>query len=296
MTRRLTLLALPFALPIALLPWIAGDAVADPTPSATAGTPSAAWPNLAELDLPTAASPAPTRDEWKSARGVALASSLPPSCHAHLLREWLRVRCNDTPPQAGAVLSGPSEDVAFYASIPRVPELPDMLDITKGYVEVVMPLRRGESRVVELTRRSTDDYGPSWQLPFLLLSQQWSHGEGGPVVLTDHHAWDDDDVLGMRLGTIEEAKKLGVRTDATEPVVLSVRPGSAADRGGAKPGDFVSPLAEDWRRDLAFSAFGANYDLLLVRRGVAKSISLPQRSRVRSRLPAEAPAEEPATR
>jgi len=286
---------LPFLLAVAAatLPW-PGAATADaPAPSTSpsgsaAATASASageaeapveLANLATIDLPTEASPVPTTDEWKEARAIALSSPLPPPCRAHLQREWLRVRCSGFLPGAGTVVSGPSEGVAFFAGVPPVPSIPQYFpDADRGWIEVVMPLRRGVSRLVQMTRMG-DGGGYGWfgQSLMVLLSEQWPEGRERPEIFTNHREWQTEDVLGMKLGSVEEADALGLPSKWGGPIILSVEPGSPADEGGAKPGDNIAGLtSEAWQDDLAFGP-GPIFELLVQRRGTAKQIALPRR-------------------
>jgi hypothetical protein len=257
---------------VGALALFAGPATANPAPSAA---PSEAPPpraKLAESTLPAEPSPPPKLEDWKLAKEVDLASALPEGCSARLLREWLKVRCDGPSPAGGAVLSGPSKDVAFFAHV----------DVTEfggiggnAFVEVIMPLRRGERRIVQLTRQTGSPYeGFVGQAPMLVLSQRWLKTDSGPLVHTDHQSWKSDELFGMRIGGVEEAKALGLKTAWGPPIVLEVAAGSLADRGGAKPGDHFHSM--DWVESLALGE-GSIFTLMILRNGGSKNIQFPRR-------------------
>jgi hypothetical protein len=267
----------------ALLPWLAPTvATADPqaaaTTTASASSSASAAPTatpLADAPLPAEASEIPDREGWKGARAVTLDGPLPPQCRAHLVREWLRLRCTG-PPGEGSVVSGPSEDVVFYVAVPNHPEIPHIPNPGRGTLEVILPLRRGVSRLVQLTDMTGGGYDWFAQAGLVLLSVQWPKSQERPQVLTDVRRWNDEDVLGMRVGGVEEAEKLDLPTKWGGPIILEVEPGSPADRGGAEPGDVISGLEDDWHGSLAFGG-GPVDNLLVQRKGTAKQVYLPRR-------------------
>ena len=121
--------------------------------------------------------PAPEAEEWNAAKRVRLARPLPSLCEAHLLREWLRIRCTPIEGIAAgaAVLSGDVDEVRF--SMTRSGKYG--WDST---TEVVMPLRRGDRRIVQLTRTNGGHEGIFTQDPLLLVSADWLDETSGPVV------------------------------------------------------------------------------------------------------------------
>ena len=258
----------------------AGPATANPVPTTsavrtTSAVPSEApppRPKLAELALPADPSPVPKLEEWKLAKEVELASALPEECTARLVREWLKVRCDVTSPSGGAVLSGPSKDVSFFAHVDV-----NQFGVAGGnaFVEVIMPLRRGERRLVQLTRQIGSAYeGFAGQAPKLVLSQRWLKTDPGPLVHSDHQRWKSDELFGMRIGGVEEAKALGLPTRWGPPIVLEVTPGSLADRGGAKPGDHFHSM--HWLEWLAFGE-DSIFTLMILRNGASKNMQFPRR-------------------
>ncbi len=274
------------ALVLLVFPWLfASPAIADPSASptssasasasASASSPAAARP-LAGMDLPSEPSAAPGKDDWKAAQAVSLDNELTPGCSALLLREWLRVRCKGSLPGSGAVVSGPSKEVLFYIGVPR--DQHGFPNHGESFIDVVMPLRRGESRLVQLTRATTGGYdGPFSQGSWVLLSQEWRPQRKAPAVRADHRAWKRDELFGMRIGGVDEAKALGLKTAWSERIVLSVEPGSPADEGGAKPGDNLSGFfSGDWPERLALDD-GAVFSMLVLRDGKEKMIYFPRR-------------------
>ena len=134
---------------------------------------------LRNIAIPSELGPTPTGTEWTAAPEVALARPLPRGCRAHVSGAWLRVRCSDLAPASGAVLTGPTEGVTF--------------DVGKRSIEVVFSLRRGTSRMIQLTdtkhifRGTEGEYTGvvGWQEPVVILSQHWPESSPHPIVSTD---------------------------------------------------------------------------------------------------------------
>ncbi|MEQ9321791.1 MAG: hypothetical protein RIF41_21665 [Polyangiaceae bacterium] len=229
------------------------DAHAEP-PSA----PSAPVPLTEQLPS-REVTPAPEAEEWNAAKRVRLARPLPSLCEAHLLREWLRIRCTPIEGIAAgaAVLSGDVDEVRF--SMTRSGKYG--WDST---TEVVMPLRRGDRRIVQLTRTNGGHEGIFTQDPLLLVSADWLDETSGPVV-TPTPTVVGGPFRGLTIGDRAEAepvaKKEGVELKWEAPWVVAIAPGSAADEAGVKLGDkFVNEgllvfedSAEAAHRDLVFA-------------------------------------------
>ncbi len=135
--------------------------------AAPAGTP------LEKARVPTEKSPPPTATEWEGATEVALMRPLPPTCSAHLVREWLRIRCESTA-RGLTQISGPREGTSFYAHEQHWDHA--MGVHVAGRCEVLFPLRRGERRVLELVGHL---YGITGTIS---VSAQWLDDQPGPWV------------------------------------------------------------------------------------------------------------------
>jgi len=159
-----------------------------PLPTFNPPEPAAVWTwpaslrSAFEIDPPEEArSPAPSDAEWKKAGEIHFARS-PRQCTTRRLREWLRVSCDFTARsedgnehiiRAMKVLAGPEEGVTFVHD-----------DGSKFY-EIIVPVRRGERRVLEmdfvaLWTRYTVHHGVC-----ALLSIDWPVSEKAPVVILD---------------------------------------------------------------------------------------------------------------
>jgi hypothetical protein len=205
------------------------------TPSAAPGASAAAAPSTSASASPRAPArvletspppagetPPPSLAEWQEAEPVALARPLPDRCGARLRREWLRIRCRAPVPMSAALLSG-TAGVSFFM-IASVTE-------DARAVEMVMPLRRGDRRIVQLTEAGAGYEGPIGQEALLIVSERWLDGDAGPIVVpapSPKRGW----VRGMRF-VEQDAPSL------TSTVVVEVRPGSPADQAGIRPGDSV---------------------------------------------------------
>jgi hypothetical protein len=267
------------ALALLMLPWLSAPTPATAQPAAGASASATAGEHVAPLavqKVPDGVSERPAAADWKTAKKVSLDGPLPEGCTARMLREWLRVRCRNLFPAGGSVVSGPSKDVAFYATVPKHRNAPGIFDRSKGLIEVVLPLRRGMSCLVQLTKMAADGGYGGWfgQDRLLLLSVQWPEDTPKPIVLTDLRPWRAE-VMGMHMGDVEAAKAAGIEAKHGGPVVLKVEPGSAAEKGGAKPGDHVL-FSDHWQDRLAFGN-GATFRKMVLRKGSEKNIKLPRR-------------------
>jgi hypothetical protein len=188
---------------------------------------------LFEQSIPSEVSTPPEPKAWKTAPVVTLERPLPSTCQARLVREWLRIRCRfrDNYAAGAAVLTGDPRDVGFF------------MTREKGYggtTELVMPLRRGDRRVVQLTQTNGGYEGIIEQDPLLLVSMHWLRTQSGPVVTASPTAYRGK-FRGLLIGDRAEAEPIAKKHDRElrweAPWVLSVDPGSAAAKAGVNPGD-----------------------------------------------------------
>jgi hypothetical protein len=166
---------------------VAGDPVA-PAISAPSATPSAAPRRSLERAPPgEERTPMPKGKEWEASEVVEVGGPLPDGCEARLLREWLRLRCVGDSPQSASLLSGAGEGIAFWLQPMRQGLMPDGKPGTlPGVTELVLALRRGDRRIVQLATASEgyDGVGGHW-IRFT-LSEQWLDDQSGPwVVVTE---------------------------------------------------------------------------------------------------------------
>jgi hypothetical protein len=123
-----------------------------------------------------AKSAAPKPAEWAHAKPVVPARPLPKGCEALLLREWLRLRCRGRKPATIGLLSGDQTNVSFWLAQGKKEG--------DGYAEVVMPLRRGDRRIIQLTEIETRSElpGASEQVLGFTLQELWLDTMPGPWV------------------------------------------------------------------------------------------------------------------
>jgi hypothetical protein len=122
-------------------------------------------------------SPAPTRAEWASAPLVTLDPSGPPrSCEARRLREWVRLRCKDGSFGAIRILAGPRDGMQTTLADPQV----DFGEIATT-AELVIPVRRGDARVIEVMEIEFGYKGSMNVSPWLVVSEQWPPEDERPT-------------------------------------------------------------------------------------------------------------------
>ena len=108
---------------------------------------------LDDLAIPDAASPAPTEKEWIA---TPARSTTNPSCHAKVVREWLKITCAigalymSDPIASVRVLSGDAKRVAVTGYIPPSANA-GYNSWTESYATAILPLRLRDRRIFELT-------------------------------------------------------------------------------------------------------------------------------------------------
>jgi hypothetical protein len=165
-------------------------ASADPASSADPSAEPSAEPKPRDTTLrslesqppPAEESTAPTAAEWEGAERVEVFGPLPDTCKAFLVREWLRIHCNNSG-SAFAVLSGSKKDVtARLVPLGLRTETGSMTEVP-GTITLQLPLRRGDRRVMQLSSTSFSEYSANaWGAPFLTISEQWLDDQPGPWV------------------------------------------------------------------------------------------------------------------
>lgn len=122
--------------------------------------------------IPAEKSKPPRPNEWPAA-GVKLTRRGPAaaSCRAHMVREWLRVRCEGQI-FAISLIAGPPEGVAFW--------LGGTAEEPRG--EILTPVRRGDRRVFQVWGPGKDAAGMFVPRPMLVVQEQWVEGQKDPIV------------------------------------------------------------------------------------------------------------------
>jgi hypothetical protein len=182
--------ALPSADAGADAPSAPADASLDGPIDAAAEVAPAPAKDLGVLDVPRSRSPRPTAKEWEGADEDPVGAS---GCVLALVREWARLRCgklddaaenNATPFASVVLLAGKrGDESATIETLDRERISP------QTRATLVMPLRPGDRRVVELNEIEPGGFGydptPSRQVPGLTLSETWLDGAPGPTLAID---------------------------------------------------------------------------------------------------------------
>ncbi len=171
---------------------LSADAAPSASPSASSA-PAAPAAKLLEVDSPSAeVSAFPKLAEWRQAHPVRMARS-PSICRAMRLREWLRVVCTPLVTYGLSLVSGDRKDVYFWVNEQHFATEEELqsnwwdgdLDESKWTAEVILPLRRGDRRLIQIVgAQNLQYYGGSDELR-LFLSEHWLEDEPGPVVTID---------------------------------------------------------------------------------------------------------------
>jgi hypothetical protein len=143
-----------------------------PTLTSRAPTPGTLAASLDDHPPPAEASPRPTKTEWLEADGLNVDGA--DRCTAYRVREWLQLRCRVIQAQQVSLLGGQRDGLTMGITVGS-----DWIGDTRE--EIVMPLRRGDRRVIGLTTAQSGRY--SWGGPDteMLLSEVWLDG-ASPVV------------------------------------------------------------------------------------------------------------------
>jgi hypothetical protein len=123
--------------------------------------------------IPAEKSKSPKATEWTSATRVKLTRKGPAAatCRAHLVREWLRVRC-DGQIFAISLIGGSPEGVAFWIGGTA----------TEPFGDILTPVRRGDRRVFQVWAPGNDAAGNFVPKPMLVVQEQWVEGQKAPIV------------------------------------------------------------------------------------------------------------------
>jgi hypothetical protein len=161
------------AAPPRAIPWAQQSSV----PSAAAAPPPP-LPVISGSDIPSMGSPAPSAAEWKQGHTVrpSRGSVDAGACTLTLVREWLQVRCTEV--LGAGLVAGDTKGVTVHVVGQAFGQTggPATLVAT-----VVMPVQRGQARIVELNE-SVEEYDSTALGQGLTLSLVWRAGSPDPVL------------------------------------------------------------------------------------------------------------------
>ncbi|APR80209.1 Hypothetical protein A7982_05556 [Minicystis rosea] len=143
-------------------------------------------PSFADEPFPEKATSFPKAEEWEEAKAVTVDRVHPPSlfvthanervgCRAQRVREWVRIQCQAM--TGGAVLLGGNRD-----------GLSIRFDKVHGGTEVIVPVRRGDRRVIEMFGSETLSFKAfsSERAKFgFVISEQWPAGDERPTIVAE---------------------------------------------------------------------------------------------------------------
>lgn len=123
--------------------------------------------------------PLPTTAEWAAAPSVRLDARAPDeACSARRLREWLKVRCRAEELGAMRMLGGARDGVQM-----RLVGTRSEFGEVVGATEIVVPVRRGDARVIEIMRIELGYKGMNSVEPWRVLSEVWPEEDERPTVV-----------------------------------------------------------------------------------------------------------------
>lgn len=150
-------------------------ATTKPTPSQVAWTP------------PAETSKRPEASEWAQAKQLELPRPHP-LCTATTLREWVRIACQSPKDETlfnVRVVGGPHDDV-------RITDLPLSAEAAKKATaqtmrgtDVVFPMRRGDRRIIEITRLLPTCFRcySMEETTEVVISALWLEGKTAPTIV-----------------------------------------------------------------------------------------------------------------
>jgi len=186
-------LSLPLSFALLLVSAVATPEDAEPPVDAGASDGAPADGGSASLEMlplltgvPETPSKPPKPAEWAAAEDIVASHFT--SCAVRRVREWLRVRCQLRSTASIEVVAGSGKDVYFSILSGKGSCYPDeeQGEICEDQDEVVFPMRRGDRRFLQFSRRALG-YGMGMSTTGdVLVSEYWLEDEPGPVVTIDN--------------------------------------------------------------------------------------------------------------
>jgi hypothetical protein len=134
-------------------------------------------PRFDEQPFGDAKTPAPTPEEWKAQKPVAITDRLPRDCNAYRVREWIKINCATLMTSEIALLGGAREGVSLF-----IPPRPQDRSFSTGG-EVIFPVRRGDRRMFDWSTFGEGYEGPMGVELAFVISESWVSDEPTPIII-----------------------------------------------------------------------------------------------------------------
>ena len=122
--------------------------------------------------------PAPKKAEWDAAPRVTADPRAPERpCEARRLREWVRIRCTSGSFGAIRILGGKRDGLQT-----SLLDYQDDFVPVAGTAELVIPVRRGDARVIEVMSIDFGYKGSTSVAPWMVVSEHWPEEDESPTI------------------------------------------------------------------------------------------------------------------
>lgn len=142
-------------------------------PQAYASAAALPLPIPTGAEIPIEATPTPNAEEWKSAKTVKPNRGNNTRCTLSLKREWLKLRCQDL--IGAALVAGDPRGVSITTT--------DREKAPPQLTTVVLPLTRGEAKIVTFFQENWEGYDSLSFMPAGMLSVVWRAGRPDPMLV-----------------------------------------------------------------------------------------------------------------
>lgn len=170
-----------FAVMVALGSLFSARVAADSAPADSAPAEKKVPPPFDAEPFSAETSPAPTKAEWANAPLVTLSANMSSVCAARRLREWIHLRCDHGNIGVIRLLGGKRDGLQT-----RLVQTHNQWDEPLLNADLVIPVRRGDSRVIEVMAIEFGYKGSMSVTPWLTLSEHWPDEDEKPTISTHH--------------------------------------------------------------------------------------------------------------
>jgi hypothetical protein len=138
-------------------------------------------PRFDAQPFPEEKSPLPEKAEWAAAADVALDPARPlGQCAARRVREWVRLSCSGEMFGAVRMLGGKRDGLQM-----RLSGSSDDFNGFPDKMELTIPVRRGDARVLEVMSIDVGYHGTTSVSPWMVISEQWPAEDDAPTLSID---------------------------------------------------------------------------------------------------------------